>query len=156
MYLDNGMTRRGTTKCIKYYKCVSVFLPQLFGMKTAYFLCSIILFICGLSDSTVFFHITSQTPWSSKKKMFNIKCVSFSTVLFFWNISHYKKYAARYDQKCTVIVIYRGADKSLARSDWKKQLKCRQFSSDAEVIAAAATWSDGQRSGFLFLVACKI
>ena len=40
-----------------------------------------------------------------------------------------------------------GADKSLARTDWKnKQLKGRHFSSDAEVIAAAETWLDGQPS----------
>ena len=42
----------------------------------------------------------------------------------------------------------------LAPSDYhlflglKKQLKGRQFSSDAEVIAAAETWLDGQRSEF--------
>jgi len=35
----------------------------------------------------------------------------------------------------------------------KKQLKVRHFSSDAEVIAAAETWLDGQL--FFFLVACK-
>ena len=38
--------------------------------------------------------------------------------------------------------------------DWKKQLKGRHFSSDAEVIAAAETWLDGQTSEF-FWVACK-
>ena len=39
--------------------------------------------------------------------------------------------------------------------DWKKkQLKGRHFSSDAEVIAAAETWLDGQISEF-FWVACK-
>jgi len=32
--------------------------------------------------------------------------------------------------------------------DWKKQLKVRHFSSDAEVIAAAETWLDGQNSDF--------
>ena len=42
--------------------------------------------------------------------------------------------------------LYRGADKSLARPDWKKQLKVRHFLSDAEVIAAAETWLDGQPS----------
>ena len=42
--------------------------------------------------------------------------------------------------------MYRGADKSLARPDWKKQLKVRHFSSDAEVTAAAETWLDGQPS----------
>ena len=30
----------------------------------------------------------------------------------------------------------------------KKQLKCRHFSSDAEVIAAAETWVEGQHSDF--------
>ena len=43
---------------------------------------------------------------------------------------------------------YRGADKSLARPDWKNQFKGRHFSSDAEVIAAAETWLDGQTSEF--------
>jgi len=39
--------------------------------------------------------------------------------------------------------------------DWKKiQLEGHHFSSDAEGIAAAETWSDGQTSKF-FLVACK-
>ena len=42
--------------------------------------------------------------------------------------------------------LYRGADKSLARLDRKKQLKGRHFSSDAEVIAAAEIWLDGQPS----------
>ena len=42
---------------------------------------------------------------------------------------------------------YRGADKSLARPDWKK-MKGRHFSSDAEVIAAAETWLDGQTADF--------
>ena len=38
--------------------------------------------------------------------------------------------------------------------DWKKQLKGRHFSSDAEVIAAAEIWLDEQPSGF-FWVACE-
>ena len=53
-----------------------------------------------------------------------------------------------------MIIFYRGADKSLAWPDCKKQLKCRHFSSDAEVIDAAETWLDGQTSE-LFQVACK-
>ena len=32
--------------------------------------------------------------------------------------------------------------------DWKKQMKGRHFSSDAEAIAAAKTWLDGQSSDF--------
>jgi len=34
--------------------------------------------------------------------------------------------------------------------DWKKQLKGRHFSSDAEVLVAAETWLDGQPSGLFF------
>ena len=45
---------------------------------------------------------------------------------------------------------YRSADKSLAPPDWKKQLKCRHFSSDAEVIAATVAWLDGQHSELVF------
>ena len=47
-------------------------------------------------------------------------------------------------------MIYRGADKSLAQPDLKKQLKGHRFWSGAEVIAAAETWLDGQSSGFFF------
>ena len=49
---------------------------------------------------------------------------------------------------------YGGADKSLARPGWKKQLKSRHFSSDAKIIAAAETWLDGQSSE-CFWVVCK-
>ena len=50
----------------------------------------------------------------------------------------------------------------LAPSDYhlfpglKKQLKCRTFSSDAEVIAAAETWLDGQPSEFFFEWLAKV
>ena len=44
--------------------------------------------------------------------------------------------------------LYRGADKSLARPNWKKKLKVRHFSPDMEGIAAAETWLDGQPSEF--------
>ena len=50
---------------------------------------------------------------------------------------------------------YRGADKSLARPAWKKQLKVRRLSSDVEVIAASVSWFDGQHSEFFFWVASK-
>ena len=54
--------------------------------------------------------------------------------------------------KCNFnILLLQCADKSLARPDWKKQLKGRHFSSDAEVIAAAETWLVGQLSDFFFL-----
>ena len=46
-----------------------------------------------------------------------------------------------------------GADKSLARPDWKKNLKGRHFSSNAEVIAATETWLDEQTSEFFLWLA---
>ena len=48
------------------------------------------------------------------------------------------------------MVYYKGPGKSLAHPDWKKQLKGRHFSSDAEVITTAETWLDGQPSEFFF------
>jgi len=51
--------------------------------------------------------------------------------------------------------VYSCADKFLASPDWKKQLKGRHFPSDAEIIAAAETWLDGQPSELFFLVDCK-
>ena len=45
---------------------------------------------------------------------------------------------------------YRSACKSLARPDWKTNWKVAIFRPDAEVIAAAETWLDGQPSDFFF------
>jgi len=48
------------------------------------------------------------------------------------------------------MTLYKVADKSLARPHLNKQLKGGHFSSDAEVVAAAETWLDGQPSKFFF------
>ena len=53
-------------------------------------------------------------------------------------------------------LIYRGADKTLARPDWKNYLKGRHFSSDAEVIAAVETCLDGQLSELLYEWLAKV
>ena len=80
----------------------------------------------------------------------NVKCMLISawsliSIFFFGHI-----------QLCLHKSHSRGADKSLAPPDWKKQFKFRHFSSDAEVIAAADTWLDGQTSDFFFFwVACR-
>ena len=47
-----------------------------------------------------------------------------------------------------VLLTYKGADKSLAWPDWKGNWKVATFSSDAEAIATAETWLDGQYSYF--------
>jgi len=54
--------------------------------------------IFGMSSSTIFFHIISQTAWFFKKRYwiynecFNLLCY------FVWNISHYKNWV-RFDKK---------------------------------------------------------
>jgi len=69
------------------------------------------------------------------------------TQLFLWSGSQVARVNSQYS----------GADKSLALPDWKKQLKGRQFSSDAEVIGAAQTWLDGQHLNFFeWLVRVKV
>jgi len=57
----------------------------------------------------------------------------------------------RISEKTAIFVLYRGADKFLARPDLKKQFKSDHFPSGAEVIAAAGTWLDGQYSDFFFV-----
>ena len=64
--------------------------------------------------------------------------MSWITVSFSRSIYQVKRLRAAATTK-----FLQGADKSLARPDWKKQLKGRHFSSDAEVIAAAETWWTG-------------
>jgi hypothetical protein len=62
--------------------------------------------ICGPPGSMTFFHIISYMAWYLKKKKktywtWNVFWV-FSTPLI-WNISHFKSYWARYDQKCILV-----------------------------------------------------
>ena len=62
-------------------------------------LCYIV--ICGLSGSTTFFHIISQTAWVLGEKIWTKNKFWFSLQLPSWNISHSKKNSVRYYNKCT-------------------------------------------------------
>jgi hypothetical protein len=54
------------------------------------------------------------------------------------------------------IIFYNGADKSLARPYWEKQLEVRHFLSDAQVIATVETWLEGQHCEFFFFFLEKV
>jgi len=75
--------------------------------------------------------------------------------LFFQNGKRYiiarklKSFQILIHKTVCILAFYRGADKSLARPDWKKTIGSR-FSSDAEVIVAAETWLDGQTFWVVF------
>jgi len=64
-----------------------------------------ILSSVGLSDTTVFFH---NDKWHNfwidviEHKM----CVLIFSTTFIWNISHFKKNRARYDQNCIMVFMY--------------------------------------------------
>jgi hypothetical protein len=60
----------------------------------------------GHSDSTIFFHIISQTARHPKKKLLNLirKCFIFSTT-FLSNLSYFKQNSKRRYHKCTEVFI---------------------------------------------------
>ena len=61
------------------------------------------ILICSLPGSTIFFHIIHKLHELKKKVVEHKMCVLISSTNFVWNISHYKKKWARYDQKCISI-----------------------------------------------------
>jgi len=52
--------------------------------------------ICGLSNLTIFFHITSYKTWVGKKLIYHKKCVLKFSANIVWNISNSKKNLPRY------------------------------------------------------------
>jgi hypothetical protein len=58
---------------------------------------------CGLSGSTIFYHIIAQTALFSKKVIQYKMCVLISSTDFVGNTSHSKKNQSRYDKKCILI-----------------------------------------------------
>ena len=89
--------------------------------------------------------LLSTTPINTTADIFILSSNPTSSSFFLWQKGQKPPNVQGYNDQ-VMAIYYRGADKSLARPDWKKQLKGRHFSSDAEVIAAAETWLDGQLS----------
>jgi len=78
---------------------VFAFLPSLYDMQLYY------IVICGLSDSTIFFHIISQMAPILEKLYENEMYVMIFCTCFVQNISHSKKNSVRYYNKCTYIFL---------------------------------------------------
>jgi hypothetical protein len=59
----------------------------------------------GLSDTAAFFH--NDTWHDFRKGVIEHKmCVLVFSTTFIWNISHFKKNGARYDQNCILVFMY--------------------------------------------------
>jgi len=56
------------------------------------------IFICSQPRSTIFFSHYLINGTIFEKKLLNTKCVLIFFTTFVWNISHFKKNSARYDQ----------------------------------------------------------
>jgi hypothetical protein len=88
------------TISISHSECVSVALIMEDKMLTRH------VVLCGLSGSTVFFSHNHKSRTISEKKMIEHKmCFDFLYKLF-WNIFHSKKNWVRYDNKCTLVLMW--------------------------------------------------
>jgi hypothetical protein len=84
----------GKATSIKYSECLFVALGRPHAMRMHR------IVICGLSGSTMLFHVISQAECLSGKRLLNTKWV-FWPSLQLWNIFHSKNNSTRFYHKCT-------------------------------------------------------
>jgi hypothetical protein len=89
----------GKAISITYFECVFVALLIQHAMRMRH------IVICGLSGSTKFFQVISQTPDSRIKVIKHKMRVLFLSTTFVRNISSSKNNWARYDHKFVLVVI---------------------------------------------------
>jgi hypothetical protein len=91
----------GWELCIKYYECVCVCLYSCLSYPASPYY----IVMCGLPDSTIFFHIMSSHIRHGEKINDHTVWATILSTSFVRNISHAKRNRARHYHKCTKILI---------------------------------------------------
>jgi len=156
--------RHSGSPCPKNSECKNLlekFLPQFFGIKTAS--SSLIIFQRAKLSMPSITHLC----WCNWRTFWRTKCCERVTKGVSFLYDNAPAHRALATQKKLAYLGFHCLDHppyslDLAQSDChlfpelKNQLKCRHFSSDADVIAAAEIWLDRQNSNFFFEWLAKV
>ena len=107
MYVYRNIEARSCNHCcggkaisITYCECVFVALSIQHAMRMRH------VSICGLSGSTIFFHINKRHHFRKKTPLNKKMCILIFCTTFVTNMSHYKKNSARCDKKHITSSVY--------------------------------------------------
>jgi len=149
MYQRNNEARscnhccRGGAESITYSECTFVAL----GIQHA---TSMRHIVWGLSGSTSFFHIISQTARSSQNIIEYRTCILIFSTNFVWNISHSKGNWARYNKNvcrssCKVpVILSHFNDTWIFLTDLREIVKCQISLKSVPLEPSCSVRTDGQ------------